>query len=322
MPFLPHRSWSLAIAGLLALVVLGSAARGFAVPTAPAATPGAGDTSPEACPITPYAAAEPAYAYTETWYGGDGLWAGLDRGYGGRWYASVGGDDLMKVMWWREVVGRLTIEGRRLGAEAPGLEAWIPDYGLSGYQLGALAFPTEGCWEVVGRVGDTELRFVVFVHPGPAPRGEPGPAGEDVWASLRRPLLVDPSEAVSDACAPARPNELPVHPAGAALDGRLHGAQAKGWWAIDPDYRGPVLIRGHRLDGAGELRFPYDGSQRELRLDGPGDGKDPAVPNPDGSADPDWRYFSLATRVPAAGCYAVQVDGWNFSEVLVMPARL
>lgn len=280
---------------------------------------------PSACPITPFAATEPDYEYTETWYGGDGLWAGLDRNYAGRWYASAGGDDRLKVMWWREVRGSLVVEGRRLDAEAPPLDAWVPDYGETGYQLGALAFPTEGCWEVVGRVGETEIRFVVLVHSAeqdPGPRAEPGPAGEDVWAGIRRPLPPAPEdESLAADCAPERPADLPVYSAGAALDGTLHGRLAKGWWAIAPEYDGPVLIRGRRIDGEGELRFPYDGSLTELRLDGPGGGKDPAVPNPDGSDDPNWRYFSLQTTVPAAGCYAVQIDGWNFSALLVMPAR-
>jgi hypothetical protein len=295
-----------------------------------AATPLAGSTpdpaDPAVCPITPFAASEPDYEYTETWHGVDGLWAGLDRSYQGRWYASTGGDDRMKVMWWREVRGSLTIEGKRLDADAPPLDAWIPDgYGETGYQLGALAFPTEGCWEVVGRVGEVEIRFVVFVHTAeldPYRSGQSHPTGDDVWAALRRSLLPDPPAAEIESCAPTRPDALPVYPAGAALDGRLHGALTKGWWAIAPDYQGPVLIRGHRLDGDGELRFPYDGSQTELRLDGPGGGKDPTVPNPDGSGNPAWRYFSLDTLVPASGCYAVQIDGWNFSALLIMPAEL
>jgi hypothetical protein len=229
-------------------------------------------------------------------------------------------------MWWREVRGYLEIEGQRLDADAPPLDAWVPNgYGETGYQLGALAFPTEGCWEVVGRVGETVIRFVVFVHPAdqdPGPRAESGPAGEDVWASIRRPLLPAPDGGSIEECAAERPAELPVYPAGAAADGTLHGRLAKGSWAIAREYEGPVLIRGWRIDGDGELRFPYDGGQTELRLDGPGDGKDPAVPNPDGSNDPEWRYFSLQTTVAAAGCYAVQVDGWNFSALLIMPARV
>jgi hypothetical protein len=70
----------------------------------------------------------------------------------------------MKFVWWRGVKGLLTIEGRRLDAEAPPLRADIPDgYGDSGIQSSALIFPTEGCWEVTGRVGDATLTFVTRV---------------------------------------------------------------------------------------------------------------------------------------------------------------
>jgi hypothetical protein len=70
----------------------------------------------------------------------------------------------MKFAWWRGMKGQLMIEGRRLDAVAPPLRADIPDgYGDSGVQASALIFPTEGCWEVTGRVGDAALTFVTRV---------------------------------------------------------------------------------------------------------------------------------------------------------------
>jgi hypothetical protein len=70
----------------------------------------------------------------------------------------------MKFVWWRGVKGQLSIEGRRLDADAPPLRASIPDgYGDSGVQASALIFPTEGCWEVTGRVGDAALTFITRV---------------------------------------------------------------------------------------------------------------------------------------------------------------
>lgn len=70
----------------------------------------------------------------------------------------------MKYPWWRAVVGKLTIEGRRLDAPAPPLGAWIPDgYGLTGFQATAIIFPTEGCWEVTGKAGEASLTFVMIV---------------------------------------------------------------------------------------------------------------------------------------------------------------
>ncbi len=63
----------------------------------------------------------------------------------------------MKFWWWRLVKGRLTIEGRRLSI--------IPDgYGEIGFQASGLVFPTPGCWEVTGRIGDKSLTFVTLVE--------------------------------------------------------------------------------------------------------------------------------------------------------------
>jgi hypothetical protein len=79
-----------------------------------------------------------------------------------------------KLGWWREVEGRLTIEGERLDARAAPLRADIPaGYGPSGFQATGLIFPTRGCWKVVGRVGRARLSFVVRVRAGAssAPRG-------------------------------------------------------------------------------------------------------------------------------------------------------
>jgi hypothetical protein len=70
----------------------------------------------------------------------------------------------MKWPWWRGVQGELTIAGRRLDAPAPPLTAEIPPgYGSSGFQPTGILFPTEGCWEVTGSVGDAKLTFVTLV---------------------------------------------------------------------------------------------------------------------------------------------------------------
>jgi hypothetical protein len=70
----------------------------------------------------------------------------------------------MKWPWWRGVRGELSIEGRRLDGEAESLGAEIPEgYGLSGFQPSGILFPSEGCWEVTGTVGDASLTFVTLV---------------------------------------------------------------------------------------------------------------------------------------------------------------
>jgi hypothetical protein len=70
----------------------------------------------------------------------------------------------MKWAWYRYIPGKLTIEGRRLDAPAPPLKAWVPDgYGDQGFQVGGITFPSNGCWEITGRVGGGSLTFVVLV---------------------------------------------------------------------------------------------------------------------------------------------------------------
>jgi hypothetical protein len=70
----------------------------------------------------------------------------------------------MKFPWWRAISGKLTIEGRRLDATAPALEADIPDgCGDTGFQASGIIFPSEGCWQVTGKVGETSLTFVTQV---------------------------------------------------------------------------------------------------------------------------------------------------------------
>ncbi len=65
---------------------------------------------------------------------------------------------------WRGIRGELRIEGRRLDGNAKPIRAEIPPYyGLSGFQPSGIFFPTEGCWEVTGRVGDVSLTFVTLV---------------------------------------------------------------------------------------------------------------------------------------------------------------
>jgi hypothetical protein len=83
---------------------------------------------------------------------------------GGPGFVLPDGSMGMKWPWFREVRGQLTIDGRRLDAPAPPLWADVsPSYGDSGFQPVYLIFPTPGCWEVTGRVGEASLTFVTFV---------------------------------------------------------------------------------------------------------------------------------------------------------------
>ncbi len=90
---------------------------------------------------------------------------------------------------------------------------------------------------------------------------------------------------------------------------------AQGWvgqkspWLVAPSYRGPVLIRGARVDAAGEMRFALGFGQhlRSLRLAAR------AGVQPNG-----WRAIPSVTLVRRPGCYAYQVDGTSFSQIIVI----
>ena len=96
----------------------------------------------------------------------------------------------MKFGWQRGVRGVLTIDGRRLDAAAAPLRARIPaGYGDIGFQATGLIFPTPGCWEVSGHIGNASITFttrVVKIGEGPARK----PAGGNVPSVVSRQLIV------------------------------------------------------------------------------------------------------------------------------------
>jgi hypothetical protein len=69
-----------------------------------------------------------------------------------------------KTYWVRPPGTKLLISGRRLDASAPPAEAHIPCCYDSAFQIVGLHFPTEGCWEVGARAGDSQLRFITLVN--------------------------------------------------------------------------------------------------------------------------------------------------------------
>jgi hypothetical protein len=96
--------------------------------------------------------------------------------------------------------------------------------------------------------------------------------------------------------------------------GSQEWAGQKTIWAIQPGYAGPVLVRGRQLDGPNELRFGGgDVPSAELLFRAPGEAR-PDPPN-------GWTYEIDNTRVRAPGCYAYQLDGETFSEVVIFRAE-
>jgi hypothetical protein len=134
--------------------------------------------------------------------------------------------------------------------------------------------------------------------------------------SLRRPLHL-PQLSPGATCPVSQPSG-PVAPGGTGPL-RIESFIASSWsggrvtWTASPSYGGPVLIRGRQLGGSGAVGFgeghvPYD----ELQLLSSGQG------SPGGRG----RAWLTIIRVQGPGCYAYQVDGTGFSEVIVFSAAL
>jgi hypothetical protein len=118
----------------------------------------------------------------------------------------------------------------------------------------------------------------------------------------------------------------PVYPGLGSSGGRLTAtpdvqyggpwAGEKVFWDVRPSYRGRALVRGRRLDGPQQLGFNGRGlPARELRIE-----RGMTVSwegQPRGS-----RGIPSDVRVRAPGCYGVQIDGTNFSRVVVFQAVL
>ncbi len=88
-------------------------------------------------------------------------------------------------------------------------------------------------------------------------------------------------------------------------------------WLVLPSYRGPVLIRGARLDGNSVVRF-QSGDIPPAKLTIPvytRGGQPGSVTPPAGT-----RYVPSYTRLRSPGCYAYQIDGTTFSRVIVFSA--
>jgi len=86
-------------------------------------------------------------------------------------------------------------------------------------------------------------------------------------------------------------------------------------WLVHPDYAGPLLIRARHLNGSGPVLLAGRGmSPAEELILGIGTGE---ASNQDGLQ---WRSWPATITVPGPGCYALQVDGVDFRDVLVLQA--
>lgn len=89
--------------------------------------------------------------------------------------------------------------------------------------------------------------------------------------------------------------------------------RAKVAWIARPEYRGPALVRGRRIDAAGDVRFAPGGgpTTAELRFE-----YDTRV-RAEGS-DEGWRFLPSTVVIGAPGCYGFQIDGLDWTVTIVM----
>jgi hypothetical protein len=166
---LPH-GWWLVLTPVLAVLLSGCALVERLTPASRSLTMADAQDCPVTMPVAaPTEFAERLFGSGQA-FGNDDLWVG---GLGADGvipadprFVEPDGSIGWKLGWWRIAPGRLTITGRRLDAPAPPLRGEAQEgYGSSGFQASGVYFPTEGCWEVTGGVGDATLTFVVFVLP-------------------------------------------------------------------------------------------------------------------------------------------------------------
>jgi hypothetical protein len=160
-----------------------------------------------------------------------------------------------------------------------------------------------GCYEIEI---DTAKSSSVFVF-------EAGTV-EDAWVQLARPLRL-PSIASDESC-PVTPLTRAVDfiGGGAAGGGPVYllGGSGRVFWVADTRELGPILIRGGRIDGQGELNFGTEGSSGPiLRL--------PVHSFVSSAGQPlGWRQFITVLLPSSPGCYALQVDTLSGSRTLVI----
>lgn len=125
--------------------------------------------SPRSCPVTlPRKSPLRDFAGSNVYWEGDLFVAGLTPDGTMAFSPDMIAPDgslPQKFGWYRGpgLRGKVNIRGKRLDAPAPPLRVDISDYGVTGFQPSELIFPTEGCWEVTGRVNKTTLTFVIRV---------------------------------------------------------------------------------------------------------------------------------------------------------------
>jgi hypothetical protein len=95
-------------------------------------------------------------------------------------------------------------------------------------------------------------------------------------------------------------------------------------WVADGNYSGPIRIRGGRIDGSGQLLLGGPDNHWRGAPVKTVEGTD-LYPELDfleshTTSKPPWRVWPSATYIAAPGCYAWQIDGLGFTEIITIQA--
>jgi hypothetical protein len=193
------------------------------------------------------------------WNHGNGvLWVVLNRSAG--WLpdeVEKDGSLRFKFAWWRAVPGKFTIEGRRLDASAPPLRSSHNDdseTGPFGFTPSYLYFPTEGYWEITGRIDDHPgLTFVIHVIK------KAGDAKLDL-----------PQATVPNRSSPAKANapHAPMNDTDTLRTNFNHGNGVL-WVTLPPRGEWKISDNERERDGYYRVKFPWwRGVRGQLTVDG------------------------------------------------------
>jgi hypothetical protein len=135
----------------------------FALPFAAAAP---GNEANLSCALTALIRAKPTDPPAEASVGG-WWYANADRTIWAGWdvVRMEAGSKGNKVLWFRPMGTKLLVKARRLDAEAAAVEADVPCCYGGRLQASGIAFPVDGCWEIVAKADNRELVFVTLVYP-------------------------------------------------------------------------------------------------------------------------------------------------------------
>ncbi|SRR6266566_83877 len=89
--------------------------------------------------------------------------------------------------------------------------------------------------------------------------------------------------------------------------------RAKTPWVSKPEYAEPILIRGRLLTGNEKLRFASGGSK-------PIDAFELQAPAKEKADSSRWSFWPTSMFVPHAGCYGIQIDTSDATDVVIFEA--